>query len=301
MICFLGLDGGGSGSTAVLCDETGAVVRRAKGGGLNFLGIGMDAARENLRALVSDVTEGSAYAVAAAGIGCAALDGIADEKLTEALCGGTVPCKAICLDSDVSMALFAVKERGCAAAAICGTGSMAAGRLPDGTVIHTGGWGARLGDEGSGYRLSVEAVRAALSYADGVGEHTALYDAVMDFFRCRTKGELIARFYDPPVSTREVAAFAPVFFGIAAKGDHAANTILNCQVLSFTDTVSALMRRLPQGTPLGVWGGIFEHHAPFRDLFIQTLSSRFPQTEVSLLPCAPEVAAAKRAMRLILP
>ena len=55
---YLGVDGGGSKTTALICDENGARVSSFSAGGINYNAIGMDAARENLRAAVKGALGG---------------------------------------------------------------------------------------------------------------------------------------------------------------------------------------------------------------------------------------------------
>lgn len=50
---------------------------------------------------------------------------------------------------------------------VSGTGSVAVGVRSDGTRCRVGGWGSRVGDEGSGAWLGIEAVRSALRSLDG--------------------------------------------------------------------------------------------------------------------------------------
>ncbi|WJH35503.1 hypothetical protein N6H14_05655 [Paenibacillus sp. CC-CFT747] len=52
---------------------------------------------------------------------------------------------------------------------IAGTGSAAAARTEEGRLLSCGGWGPWFGDEGSGYWLGCEALRAAARAADGRG------------------------------------------------------------------------------------------------------------------------------------
>jgi N-acetylglucosamine kinase-like BadF-type ATPase len=49
---------------------------------------------------------------------------------------------------------------------IAGTGSIAIGRQPDGTMIRAGGWGPHFGDEGGGFWIGREAVRISLRSLD---------------------------------------------------------------------------------------------------------------------------------------
>ena len=63
-----------------------------------------------------------------------------------------------------------------------GTGSLARGWSVDGREAGAGGWGATLGDEGSGYWIGMQAMIAVLHAADGRIGPTQLTDPVLDHF-----------------------------------------------------------------------------------------------------------------------
>ncbi len=293
---YLGVDGGGSKTTALVCSETGEAVATYVGGGVNYNAIGFDEARRSLREVVDGALRGGEFPLSAAFIGHSALSGRADADLTARLCGGIIPCEKITMDSDVYIALSAMKTEGACAAVICGTGSMAAGRLGDGTVLHAGGWGHLLGDEGSGYALSLDAVKAAIRGGEGSGVPTALTAAALRFFAVRDLDGLIGRFYDPPISRSAVAAFAPQFFECAAAGDAAAQQILSDHARSLAGTAFSLLRRFPPETPVGLWGGIFEHQPAFRDAFAACVREAYP-CRIGLLPVPPVYGAVYEAIK----
>ena len=164
---------------------------------------------------------------------------------------------------------------------------MAVARDADGAVLHTGGYGYLLGDEGSGYAIALEAVRCALRSADGSGEKTALEDAVRAFFRVQNADELIEGFYDPPIRRQDVAAFLPRVTACAADGDACAIRILERQADDFANTVRALLRKLPDDCPLGLWGGVFLHVPRFTERFLQS----FPNRDAAFLPFPPQLGA----------
>lgn len=295
---YLGIDGGGSKSTALLCDEALRPVASFVGKEINFQAVGMEAARRNLKETVDGLFSGKEQLqVRAAFIGLSALSDRAPQSLTSEFCKGIIECDTIAMDSDVLIGLEAMETEGAAAFAVCGTGSMAAGRLPEGTVLHTGGWGWLLGDEGSGYRMSLDALRAAVCGYEGSGEATLLTKAVLDFYKIGAMEELIDLFYNPTPDRSEVASFCPVLFRCAGAGDTAALNIIDRHASLFADTVSALLRQLPEGTPLGLWGGVFQHASLFRGRFSKYVSSGFPRSAVSLLPNPPEYGAVIAAVK----
>ncbi|HET9029070.1 MAG TPA: BadF/BadG/BcrA/BcrD ATPase family protein [Candidatus Aquilonibacter sp.] len=88
---------------------------------------------------------------------------------------------------------------------IAGTGSVAYVRFADGTTHLEGGWGYLFGDEGSGFWIAREAVRAAAAHGDCEGTR-----ALLSFFDVHTLRELVRAFYVGQVSRASLASFAPV-------------------------------------------------------------------------------------------
>ena len=294
---YLGIDGGGSKTAALLCDENLQTVSSFTGGEINYRSVGFSAARNNLAAVIEGVLGGRDIRLSSVFIGHAALSGKADEALIRDFCGGVVPCGRIGMDSDLYIALEAMEAPGPAAVAICGTGSMAAGRLPDGTVIHTGGWGYLLGDEGSGFAVALDALKAAIRGGEGAGPRTALTQSLLSYFRCGSLEGLIDLVYAPVIPRRQIAAFAPEVFRCAAGGDETARRIIDDHSAHFADTLGALLRQLPAGCPVGLWGGMFQYQPEYRAAFIQRIKKDFPSSQIGILRRPPEYGAVLAAVK----
>lgn len=295
---YLGIDGGGSKTKAVLCDDSLNVISSYTGKSINFNSVGFDTAGENLAGIVSAVLGGTGITPDAVCIGCAALSSRADAKLTEKLCGDTFGGSPVILDSDLFIALEAQNVSGPCAVAICGTGSMAAGRLPSSEIIHTGGFGYLLGDEGSGYSQAMDAIRAVLRAYEKSGPETKLTSMVEEYFGSSGQDSLFDIIYSDSLTVSEIAGFAPKVSLCAEKGDAVADGIIRKNADEFAATVCALLRRMPKGTPLGLWGGILLNCGEFRNRFISAVNEAFPDTEISVLENPPETGAVIAAMKL---
>lgn len=294
---YLGIDGGGTKTVAVVCDEEGTLVSQFVGKSINFNAIGTDTARKNLKATVDGALEGKNIKLSGAFIGMPALSERADEALTAKLCGGIIDCPKITMDSDVYIGLEAMKTNGAAAMVVSGTGSMAVGRLDGGTVIHTGGWGYILGDEGSGYAIALDGIKAAICGAEESAEKTALTQKVLEHFKINDILSLIDIFYDPPLSNSEIAKFAPLVFECSQNGDKVANGIIKAHAKLLANTVSALLKKMPCGTPLGLWGGIMINCDEFRNEFTALIKEKHPETETGILKYPPEYGAVFATMK----
>ena len=291
---FLGIDGGGSKTTAVLVRENGEFVAQTVVGSINYYSNPLSEARGHLAQIVQDfqpfLTDG---ALRAAFIGMSALNDRADDETLHRFVDGVLPTECVAMDSDLYIALETMCTDGACAVAICGTGSMIVGRTADGTLLHRGGYGYLLGDEGSGYAIALDAVRAAVRAAEHSAPDTMLTAAALEHFQAPDVDALIPRFYDPPIRRQDVAAFLPSVCRCAERGDAVAAQILRRQADAFADTANALLRELPDGTPLGLWGGVFLH-VP---LFARQFAQRVPNP-IRVLPFPPQFGAVFAAWKL---
>ena len=86
-----------------------------------------------------------------------------------------------------------------------------------------GGWGALLGDEGSGYALGVAGLRGAVRAFEGRAEApTHLDSAIRQHFglsEATFREDFIRLAYQQPLSRAEIAAVAAVVARLAAQGD----------------------------------------------------------------------------------
>ncbi len=127
---------------------------------------------------------------------------------------------------------------GARALLVSGTGCVAVAELEDGRRTRAGGWGSRVGDEGSGAWLGIEAVRTTLRALDGRDRPGSLSSSVQDAWgassealvtraRAATPGEfatlapLVLRYGDDPIAaalrSRAVAYLAELVTTVAAK------------------------------------------------------------------------------------
>lgn len=225
-----GIDGGGTTTSVVLCDQSGKLVGSFKTGSVNHYGIGIEKVLETYKSIHDGIISLAGRLPDAVFIGSSALESKATDEEAQRLTGGFFSTARLCVHSDVYIALlgFTLGEQG--AILISGTGSMACGFDRQGNYFTSGGWGQTLGDEGSGYHLALSGIQAALRGFDGVSVPTALTERVMNFFSLNTMTEIIDLFYDPPLEKDKIAAFAPEVERSAAEGDLAARQILEEEI-----------------------------------------------------------------------
>jgi glucosamine kinase len=169
-LIVVGVDGGGSSTRVYVADERAQVLYKAKGDGSAVKpGAEADSA-ELIGALVKDaVIEAEmghllprALVVGVAGVGREAQK-IALQQELERL----ELADAVVVISDAEAAMEDAFAEGPGILLIAGTGSIAWGRSPAGTMQRCGGWGPTFGDEGSGAWLGRKALQVIAAAHDG--------------------------------------------------------------------------------------------------------------------------------------
>lgn len=229
MKLYLGVDGGQSGTTALIGDETGCVLGTGEAGPCNHAG-----AAEGRAKLERAVRESLAAASLAAGLdpatlrfeaACFGMSGGPDDK-RETL-EGIVRAGRWIVTHDAATALAGATAAGQGIAAIAGTGSFVFGRNPEGRTARAGGWGYVFGDEGSAFDIARQALRAALRMEEGWGPATALRDVLLHATDSENANRTLHRFYTPEWPRSRVATLARLVDAAAAEGDSVAVQILN--------------------------------------------------------------------------
>lgn len=159
---YLGIDGGGSKTTFLLVDEYYNEVCHIQSGPSNWLSVGADAAKEAITQGISCLTE-RPNIVCGGFAGAARADSATFYK--EVL-QSLIPGAQIIVESDAFIASIGAIGIDPGILLIAGTGSIVIGRNKDCNMFRVGGWGPYFGDEGSGFWIGREAVRAALRSLD---------------------------------------------------------------------------------------------------------------------------------------
>lgn len=294
---YLGIDGGGTRTTAVVSDENGKVLVKSVGKSINFYSVGMEKARENLTNVINDIYKNiGEIEFEGAFIGCSALDNKADEETINNLCNGIIKSKKLGMNSDVYVALASSGEDECRVVAICGTGSIVAGIDENGNVKTKGGWGHIFGDEGSAYSIAVNSLKACAMLYDE-GQITPLVKAAQDYFDVDDLRKTIDKIYSPE-TTKDILAGFSQKVGEIANGDFVAKTVVLNEAHYFSKTVLALLNEMKNCTLLSLYGGVFQNNELFRNSFIEDIKEFHSDLKIELLTLPPEESALKIAREM---
>ena len=294
---YLGIDGGGTRTTAAISDEKGNVLFKAVGKSINFYSVGMEKARENLKDVINDIYKNiGEIEFESAFIGCSALDDEATEETKTSLCEGIIRAKKIGMNSDVFVAMASSGEDKCRIVAICGTGSIVTGVDEIGNVKTKGGWGHIFGDEGSAYSIAVNALKASAMLYDE-GKITPLVKKAEAFFGVEDFRDAIEVIYSPE-TTKDVIASFSAKVGDVAETDFVAETVIINEAHFFSKTVLALLNEMKNCTLLSLYGGVFQNNEFFKNTFIEDVKEFYSDLKIEMLTLPPEEGALKIAREM---
>lgn len=292
---YLGIDGGGTLTSAVVADENGRIISRASSETLNFYSVDMAVCRKNLENILTKILVSCGiHSFYATVIGCSALDGPASQSITAALCGGILDSQKIYMDSDAFVALKAATGN---CVAICGTGSMAIGEKINGEIVTKGGWGHIIGDEGSAYSIAVCALKLCCQFSDKGISHPLLEKA-KEYFGVQDFRKAIDFIYSPVTSKAQIAGFASQVDLLANNGCVEATQIIKTEAVKYSQTVSSLIKAVGGCKSLSLYGGVFENSVLFKQEFSRQIHNEYAHTNITMLTTPPEEGALKVAMKL---
>lgn len=286
---YLGIDGGGTRTRAVLVDENGRFQGYGVSGSANYDDVGITVAQANIETAVHAAFHQANQPVqpcAAAFLGLAGIVSENDRAIIHAIAAtlNLAPPDKVGVDHDIRIALAGGLSGRPGIALIAGTGSAAYGRNADGETWRAGGWGQLIGDEGSSYWLGVQAMRAAVAANDGRGAKTALKTAVLTHLALTDINDIMHHLYHQGMSRSEIAALAPLVVEAAENGDVAANGLLDkaAHDLALCVTAVATKLHLLEQSELVFIGGLLNDTTAVAHRLEKALASQLPTCRLTL-------------------
>jgi N-acetylmuramic acid 6-phosphate etherase len=219
---FLGIEGGGTRTVALLADERGRLLGRREAGPANLKLLGDLQLTRLLQTFAGALPAPDSLAIGLAGARTEA-DFRRIRKAAEKI-WPAIPCLAT---NDLETALAAaqgISDAQTRVLILSGTGSCCFGRNATGRSVKVGGWGHLLGDRGSGYEIGLRALKAVAAYCDQHGAWPGLGRRILQQLLLNGPDELIA--WAQAVGKPEIAGLATHVFAAWKRGDRLAARII---------------------------------------------------------------------------
>jgi glucosamine kinase len=293
----MGIDGGATKTVAAVLDLETPALHLGQRGPSNEDAVGAKHAVQALLEAADEAIEQAGIAQDDLGAAVLAIAGIDTGAIARHM--RAARSEAWIVVNDVVGAWATATGAGPGIGAISGTGSNVLGVGTDGRVWRVGGWGHLLGDEGSGYWLGIQSIKAALRDREASGPETALTAAAPAFFGVPSVEALAALVYAKPLSKREIAAFATKTELLAGRGDAVARELYERGARELAGQVAAVVRQTGlQGVfPVGLIGGSFRAGAVFVEPLVAAVHEFAPQADVFVVEMPPVAGTLMLAAR----
>lgn len=299
---MLGIDGGGTRTTAWVADLKLRVLGRGAGGPSNPLKAGFTSAqRDLLRAAGNAMRQAHVSRRALAGVcaGIAGADRPAIQLPLSKWLRKALPAPAHMITSDAAITLQAGLNKTAGVAVIAGTGSIAFGQTASGRLLRAGGWGSLFDDSGSGYEIGRQAVMAALRSYDGRGPRTLLNAALCRLLKIDDVTQVVLK----PFSHAELAALFPLVLEVAGRGDAVARRLLRDAGQELAGLAVALLKKadwLSAPVPVVCTGGVLRFAPLVRRSFSHFVRLAAPRAKIRLMHREPVEGALELAREAFL-
>jgi N-acetylglucosamine kinase-like BadF-type ATPase len=305
---YLGVDGGGTKTQAVIVDDVGNVCGIGVAGASNFGNTSVELARQSIGATVHLAAAEAGIDdshFAAAFLGIAGVVSESDRNVVREIAQQLrlAPEDAIGVDHDCRIALAGGLAGETGIVQIIGTGTSCFGMNAQGERWMSGGWGHLIADEGGGYWLGIQAIKAAAAAYDGRGEATLLHDAVLQALRIEGIPQIMQRLYSSKITVSEIAALSHVVVAAAEQHDRAAQAIIASGMDEVARCVVAVAQRLTMGDApsLVSVGGMMQAGSIITTPLAQAVLRRLPACRIVQPRFPAAVGAALLARQMCAP
>lgn len=284
---IIGVDGGGTKTEAVAYNLDGNVLKTSLKGFANPLNNKEEAFKNIHDAIKEIVDERGTENLKGLYLGIAGSEVGDNAKLIKEIADEFFKDSVVMNDGELALKAMLKGEDGILT--IAGTGSISFG-INGEKRAKCGGWGHLLGDEGSAYKISIQAIKQMIFEKENLLERSPLTVAIMEKLNITNEDDVIDFVYS--ATKDEVAKLAPEVSKLAEKDDFIAKRILAEEAVALAETTENTFKTLGfEKCSIGLIGGVIRKSKFVRELFEECLAENINVVEY----VDEEVSAAKGA------
>ncbi len=300
---ILAIDGGATKTTLVAMQD-GTEIFSATTTGSNYQAIGTAQVQKAFELLWQQLAQAVPDRdVAVACFGIAGIDTkldtqIVEEVIHKSIMSSPFHVEKCIIENDVEAALRGMSTPP-ATLLIAGTGSICYSCTKE-RVVRAGGWGHRVGDEGSGYWIGQQIGRAIMRQKDGRSEPTLLTDFVLQGLSFTEVDELYNWLYAADYTNARLASLTSYLEPAVAANDFAALQIAKEAAASLAELVIATLQQAGyQSGAHTVYlnGGVLKHNPLIYTLLTKQLRAIYPNLGYELCHLQPIDYMIQRAQK----
>ncbi len=301
---YLGIDGGGTKTHAVITDSERRVMGEGFSGAANPLRVGLEEAVSHIDQAVGEACAQAGIDLRSIDFACAAIAGINHpihyHTMKDAL-DDALHIAGLELVTDARAALEGALDGKAGVVVIAGTGSIAIGVNPDGQTARSGGFGPTLSDEGSGYYIAQQALKAVVSSFDGRSAKTTLAERICNRLGVAGPSDLPGVIYNSDSEPVDIAPLAELVDEAAHEGDEVARQILSAAGRELGRLAASVIEKLglhSDAFRVACVGSVFRSGEFVLEPLREAVSRVAPNAEVGPPLYSPAMGAVKLAQEL---
>lgn len=266
---IIGVDGGGTKTEAVAYDLNGMEIGKAITGFGNLVNGKEEAVKNIIEAIDKVVYKLGTDGLKGLYLGLAGAEVGKNGKIVKDELKSKFKIESIIMN-DGDLALKALLKGEDGILVIAGTGSNVFG-IKGNSQGRCGGWGHLLGDEGSAYKIAIEAIKRMIYEEDYGLLKSQLYKAVLNSFNAKNVNDIIGFIYT--ATKDEIAKIASVVSMAAETGEKFSKAILEQEGTSLAKSTERVFNKLSfEKCKIGLVGGVIRKSKFVRDAFEEYLS-----------------------------
>lgn len=308
---ILGVDGGGSKTTAQIADTSGKKIAQAVSGSSNYKSVGIGKAIENLNTAIfnaianlnvsKDINFISSCFGFAGNNNSKGKDPetyreiVFNDKLSKYL-----DSKRTIICNDSKIGLEAGSKNKNKIILIAGTGSNCFGINEDGKLARASGWDYILADEGSGYQVGLKALKAIIKAYDGRDRKTSLSKTILKEIKLKNILDLTEWVHMSPFSKARIGELAKTVCMTAEMGDEVSIDILTQEAEEAVVSAITVAYKLgfkDKKFDLILIGGLFKCEKYFKNIIMNRLKENFSKINFISFARSPVEGAIKLAIK----
>ncbi|MGE7622873.1 N-acetylglucosamine kinase [Viridibacillus sp. NPDC096237] len=276
----LAIDGGGTKTCAVICDEGGhihAMVTVGKSNPTTMSKIEFELVIEQALMLLNSQNTTAFTQIVRCFAGMAGVKEKQYDSILMNVLHNHLPKEAtIEIANDATNALYAGTLGSEGIVQIAGTGAITLGLDEQHRIVRTSGWGYLFDDEGSGYDLGVQALKAVFKAFDGRGYQTNLTARLYQHFQVDAVPQIIDHVYGEGHPRAIISPLSLYVSEEALEGDIVARIIIQKACEKYFQSIKACIDQMTwskETIPVVLAGGVFSNVELFIPI-LQKLASK---------------------------
>lgn len=242
---YIGIDGGGTKTFIRIINEKEETIDTHVTTGSNISSIGYEKTVEVMKNGINEILSRNQLSIKNCKglcMGAAGVDREKEKKEVENIFR-KIGFKSVQIMNDTRIVLKTVTDQNKGIVVIAGTGSIVLGVKND-KRVRAGGWGYKLGDEGSAYWIGMQGIKAVLNAYDQISMATDLTNNILNHFELENVEDFIELFYKKTINKNRIAEVSKIVDAVALMGDAVAIRILENSSQALGKQVIAVYRRL---------------------------------------------------------